>query len=125
MLNEHGQRFGATREACGERTGAHHVTHLIRHAEQSGVTIIDTDTLKPVISIATGPGHHEIAFSDDSRHAFVTNRDAGTVSVVEVRELKVVHEVKTGGKPIQWVARSANTTPEPKRCNSSAKMMRW
>ena len=35
--------------------------------------------------IPTGKGHHEIAFSGDDRHAFVSNRDDGTVSVIEVK----------------------------------------
>src|SRR5258705_3041823 len=42
--------------------------------DQSGVTVIDTQTLKTVKRFPTGLGHHEIAISDDNRHAFVTSR---------------------------------------------------
>ncbi len=77
-----------------------------RRPEQSGVTIIDTQTLKAVKSIATGMGHHEIAFSDDSRHALVTNRDAGTLTVIDVRALQVLREHRVGEVPIS-VAYSA------------------
>ena len=66
----------------------------------SGVTVIDTQTLKPVKQLLTGTGHHEIAVSEDNRVAFVTNRDAGTVSLIDVRELKILREVKLGGVPI-------------------------
>jgi YVTN family beta-propeller protein len=67
---------------------------------ESGVTVIDVDTLKPVARLATGAGHHEIAFSGDSRYAFVSNRGAGTVTVIDVRALKRVTDVATGPMPI-------------------------
>lgn len=69
-------------------------------AEQSGVTIIDTADLAAVTFIATGPGHHEIAFTDDNSHAFVTNRDGGTVSVIDVQTLAKVKDIETGSKPM-------------------------
>ena len=71
-----------------------------RVADGSGVTVIDTETLKPVKSLATGTGHHEIAVSEDNRVAFVTNRDAGTVSLIDVPKLKLLREVKVGGQPL-------------------------
>jgi len=69
-------------------------------SDVSGVTVIDTHTLKPVKRLLTGTGHHEIAVSEDNRVAFVTNRDAGTVSLIDVRELKILRQVKLGGVPI-------------------------
>jgi YVTN family beta-propeller protein len=69
-------------------------------SDVSGVTVIDTQTLKPVKQLLTGTGHHEIAVSEDNRVAFVTNRDAGTVSLIDVRDLKVLREMKLGGVPI-------------------------
>jgi YVTN family beta-propeller protein len=71
-----------------------------RVAEGSGVTAIDTETHKPVKHLATGTGHHEIAVSDDSRIAFVTNRDSGTVSVVDVRKLEILRQVNVGAMPL-------------------------
>lgn len=71
-----------------------------RAPEQSGVTIIDAGALKVVKFIATGKGHHEIVVSPDSRHAFVTNRDDGTVVVIDVVKLEKVKEFRTGGKPV-------------------------
>jgi YVTN family beta-propeller protein len=68
--------------------------------EKSGVTVIDTDTLELVAQVPTGAGHHEIAFSTDSRHAFVSNRDGGTVSVVDVQGLRKLQDVATGPLPI-------------------------
>jgi YVTN family beta-propeller protein len=71
-----------------------------RKVEQSGVTVIDTQDFKQVAFIATGKGHHEIAFSDDDRVAFVSNRDEGTVSVIEVQSLNKVTDLETGPVPI-------------------------
>jgi DNA-binding beta-propeller fold protein YncE len=71
-----------------------------RDAARSGVTVIDTQTLATVARIATGRGHHEIAFSGDDRHAFVTNRNDGTVSVIDVARLRKVKDLRTGPVPI-------------------------
>ena len=69
-------------------------------ADASGITVIDTETLKPVKSLLTGIGHHEIAVSEDSRVAFVTNRDSGTVSLVDVRKLEILRQANVGGMPL-------------------------
>jgi len=68
--------------------------------DNSGVTVVDVGTLEPVARLATGPGHHEIAFTGDSRYAFVSNREAGTVTVVDVAAKRKVRDVATGPMPI-------------------------
>ncbi len=65
-----------------------------------GLTAIDATTLETVASIPTGKGHHELAFSPDSRFVYATNRAVGTVSVIDVRERKKIRDVKTGPQPI-------------------------
>ncbi|MFJ7792413.1 YncE family protein [Pseudomonas sp. NPDC096950] len=69
-------------------------------AEESGVTVIDSRSLKTLKHLATGKGHHEIAFSKDSRHAFVTNRDDGTLSIIDVATLTISQQLKTGTHPL-------------------------
>lgn len=69
-------------------------------AEHSGVTVIDIATSKRAAQIATGRGHHEIAFSDDSRTAVVTNREDGTLTVIDVQTFKKVQTIKTGSTPL-------------------------
>ncbi len=71
-----------------------------RKPEESGVTVIDIQERTRVAFIPTGPGHHEIAFSEDDRYAFVTNRDGGTVSVIDVQTLKKIKDIETGPVPI-------------------------
>jgi len=68
--------------------------------EESGVTIIDAASLEVVGRVATGRGHHELAFSADGRLALVTNRDAGTVTVVDVDRRVSLGDVEVGGVPI-------------------------
>ena len=65
----------------------------------SGVTVLNTATLDVAARIRTGMGHHDIAFSDDSRFAFVTNSQQDTVSVIDVRTLKKRGDVQTGKTP--------------------------
>ncbi|TAN43641.1 MAG: hypothetical protein EPN25_00175 [Nitrospirae bacterium] len=69
-----------------------------------GVTVIDAVTLSPAATIRTGRGHHEIAFSEDSLSAFITNAEDGTVSVVDIQTLKKIREIRTGDRPMAIAA---------------------
>jgi YVTN family beta-propeller protein len=71
-----------------------------RKPGEGGVTVIDPATSRKVATIPTGRGHHEIAFSGDSRQAFVTHREDGTITVVDVARLEKVKDVKVGTAPI-------------------------
>ncbi len=98
--------------------------------EPSGVDVFDPRTGARAGRIVTGPGAHDIAFSDDSRFAFVANRAGGTVSVIDVRRLVKVRDVKTGAEPVSlafsapagaayvahadgWIAALDGESPEP------------
>jgi YVTN family beta-propeller protein len=74
-----------------------------KEAAQSGVAVVDPVTLAVAARIPTGRGHHEIALSPDDRWALATNRDDGTVSVIDVHRLEKVRDVKTGLQPISIV----------------------
>jgi YVTN family beta-propeller protein len=67
--------------------------------EDSGVAVISVSDLKAAVVVPTGRGPHEIAFSDDSRIAFVTNRDDGTVSIVDAAKLAKLKDLPAGAKP--------------------------
>jgi YVTN family beta-propeller protein len=67
--------------------------------EEGGVTVIDWATKKQVAHFKTGPGQHDIALTDDDRYAFVTNRQTGTLSVIDVPRLTLVKEVEIGAQP--------------------------
>ena len=54
--------------------------------------------MQKVARIATGAGHHELAFTSDDRYAFVTNsQDA--LSVIDIRQLKKVKDIRIGQRP--------------------------
>jgi DNA-binding beta-propeller fold protein YncE len=67
---------------------------------ESGVTIVDTATLKVMGKIATGAGHHEIALSDDNKFAYVTNRNAGVLTFIDMQKLTKVGDVKVGATAV-------------------------
>ena len=54
------------------------------------------DCLKVAAAVPTGAGAHEVAFSDDNRFAYVSNRADGTLSVIDIRGLAKLKDVKTG-----------------------------
>ena len=69
-------------------------------ATESGVTVIDTTTLKVAARLNTGMGHHEIVVTPNSRSAFITNKESGTLSVIDGRSLALVKDIKVGPIPI-------------------------
>jgi YVTN family beta-propeller protein len=73
----------------------------------SGVTVVDWAAQKVAAVIPTGPGHHEIAFSNDSSTAYVSNADGGTVSLIDVARLEKVKDIRTGENPVSMAFSSA------------------
>jgi YVTN family beta-propeller protein len=65
----------------------------------SGVTVLDASTLKVVAHIATGQGHHKIAF-DETRHVYVSNQDSASVSVISAETLAKVKDLSVGKSPV-------------------------
>jgi len=69
-------------------------------SKDSGITVIDTESLTIAAHLNTGAGHHEIAFTEDDRFAFITNKLDGTLSVIDVRKLVRVKDIKVGALPV-------------------------
>jgi len=69
-----------------------------------GVAVVRTRDLSLVKTIPTGAGAKDVVLSSDSRWALVTNTGAGTVSVIDVRQLKKVKDLAAGKSPssIDW-----------------------
>lgn len=68
-------------------------------ANDTGVTVIETATLKVAAKIPTGAGQHDIVISNDNRFAFVSNRASGTVSIIDIRKLEKLSDVSVGPQP--------------------------
>ena len=69
-------------------------------SDERGVTVIDTSTLKIASQLKTGAGQHDIAFTDDDRFAFVTNKQDETLSVIDMRKLARVKDIKLDASPV-------------------------
>jgi YVTN family beta-propeller protein len=71
--------------------------------DRNGVWIIDADphSLRKVGFIPTGAGAHGLYVSRDSRDLYVSNRSAGSISVISFATRKVVHNwpIAGGGSP--------------------------
>src|SRR5262249_54070419 len=68
-------------------------------SDDSGVTVLTTADTKVAARIRTGRGASDLAFSGDSRFAFVANSVGGTVTVIDVASLREVSSVRTGRRP--------------------------
>ncbi len=69
-------------------------------AAGTGLAAIDTVKLETVASIGLGAGPHDLAVSGDDRYVFASSRDAGTVSVVDVRALAETRRVEVCKRPV-------------------------
>lgn len=67
---------------------------------QSDVALVSLERMKTVARFSTGNGRHEMAFSDDSRFAFITNQEANTVSVIDVRKLIKKKDIPLESTPV-------------------------
>ena len=81
------------------RVALQHDERYLWVGNDDGVTVIDTVTSKQAAEIKTGSGAHDIAFNDDDSIAFVTNKEKGTVSVIDVRKLTRIDELEVGSRP--------------------------
>ena len=70
-----------------------------------GVTVIDAVTLKMAAQVVTGAGNHEAVISGDNRFAFISNQESGTLSIIDVRKLLKIGDIKIGANPVS-IARS-------------------
>lgn len=84
---------GAGRMAIDPEGGAAWVTHA------AGVAAISTSGFEIAGDLPTGKGPHALAFATDAPLLFVTNREDGSVSVIDRDRLRVVRTIRTGGQP--------------------------
>jgi len=77
-------------------------------ANLGGVSVIDVTKQEKIRFIATGAGHHELAFSHDSRFAYVSNRDDGSIAVIDTASLETIKTIAVG-KQVIGIAYSAKS----------------
>jgi len=64
-----------------------------------GVIVIEPDSMQEVHFIPTGRGAHGMAIARDTRALYVTNRLAGTLSVIDMAAFGVAQTWNVGGSP--------------------------
>ena len=69
-------------------------------ATDSGLSALDARALRKAADLPAGKGAHDLAFSDDSRFAFVSNETDGTVSVLDTGKLAKLRDVRVGARPV-------------------------
>jgi YVTN family beta-propeller protein len=67
--------------------------------QESTVAAFDTATMKVAVRLRVGSGHHELVVNDDDRFVFATNKEDGTLSIIDVRKLAKTSDVKVGEQP--------------------------
>ena len=85
-------------------------------ATDFGVTVLDARSPRKAADLAAGKGAHDLAFSDDSRFAYVTNEADGTVTVLDAARLTRVRDVRWARGPCRspgprWPRRSTCRPP--------------
>ena len=75
--------------------------HLMFVADQGvhGVFVVDPDAWKELQFIPTGRGTHGLLLSHDETKIYASNREEGSISVIDIATRKVVTKWKTGGSP--------------------------
>ena len=61
--------------------------------------MIDLEIFKVAKTVETGLGAHGVVIDRDGRYAYVTNTYAGSVSVLGIKDSKVVATVSVGKGP--------------------------
>ncbi len=76
------------------------VSYIADH-DQGGVWVLDGAATRVLREIPTGPGTHGLYLSRDARQLYVTNRHAGTVSVLDayIGALQATWPIPGGGSP--------------------------
>lgn len=69
-----------------------------------GIAAIDIADGRVLHALRLPSGHHEIAFSEDSRHVYASSRDSGTVSAIETATGQEIARTELGGQPIGLLA---------------------
>ncbi len=64
-----------------------------------GVSVIDWQTMTEIDFIKTDTGAHGLSFSRDRKVMYITNRDAGTLSVYDLASKTLTAKWKIGGSP--------------------------
>jgi YVTN family beta-propeller protein len=86
---------------------------------EDGIAAIDVADGRVLHTVPLPPGHHEIAFSEDSRYLYVTSRDSGMVSTLDTGSANLIAQTELGGQPIGLVVLNQSSLSQPSLSQSS------
>jgi YVTN family beta-propeller protein len=73
---------------------------IVAAAEKSMSVVLADPSSGSVRTVSTGQvGSHMLVVSPDERRAYVTNVNAGTISIIDLRSVRKVADIAVGGKP--------------------------
>lgn len=75
------------------------VFYVANQGYRAGVSVVNGNTMQEVGFIPTGRGAHGLQVSRNTQFMYVSNRDAGTISVIDLLRRSVVATWKVGGSP--------------------------
>ena len=75
------------------------VFYVANQGYRAGVSIVNGNTMHEVGFIKTGRGAHGLQVSRNTHFMYVSNRDAGTISEIDVAQRTVVATWRVGGSP--------------------------
>lgn len=102
VVNKVGSDAGATHMVALAPDGRVYSANI-----QSGSTSVvapDGDGFRLIAQVPTGAGAEGVCVTPDNKHAWLSNRAADTVSVVDTQSLKVVKQLPCAGFPIRAMA---------------------
>jgi YVTN family beta-propeller protein len=71
----------------------------VANQDRGGVSVIDPRRMREIAFIRTGAGAHGMAVARDGRSVYVSNRLAGTISVLRFATRSVTRTFHVGGSP--------------------------
>jgi YVTN family beta-propeller protein len=72
----------------------------VTHLANGRVSVIDTQSLKPVASIFTGTRSHVVALTNNNKHAWVANIADNTISIVDTGNYRILGTIPVGKGPM-------------------------
>ncbi|MEK7370838.1 MAG: beta-propeller fold lactonase family protein [candidate division NC10 bacterium] len=101
---------GTTFQVIGTVDARNHSTHdlavtrdgkwlFATNLASGRVSVIDTDAMETVASIATGTRTHVVTLTNDNRHAWVCNIGENNISIIDTKTFRILGTIAVGKGP--------------------------
>jgi DNA-binding beta-propeller fold protein YncE len=90
--------------AAGKTNSGEAETPRFAQPAREGIAAIDIADGRLLHAVDLSAGHHDIAFSEDSRYVYASSRDSGIVATIETTSGEVVASTELGGRLVGLVS---------------------